>query len=65
MLPGTGVIINKFNIYIASNLILEVVLEREPGSGSFQFSAYGFIAPTRRLTCDAPMTCDHVCPRKG
>ena len=32
---------------------LEVVLEREPGSGSFQLSAYGFIAPTRRLTCDA------------
>ena len=31
--------------------ILEFVLEREPGSGSIQFSAYGCIAPTRRLTC--------------
>ena len=30
--------------------ILEVVLEREPGSGSIHFSAYGCIAPTRRLT---------------
>ena len=36
-----------------SYALLEVVLEREPGSGSFQLSAYGFIAPTRRLTCDA------------
>ena len=26
------------------------VLEREPGSGSIQFSAYGCIAPTHRLT---------------
>ena len=31
--------------------ILECVLEREPGSGSIQFSAYGYIAPTRRLAC--------------
>ena len=30
--------------------ILEVVLEREPGSGSIHFSAYGCIAPTRRVT---------------
>ena len=29
--------------------VLEFVLEREPGSGSIQFSAYGYIAPTRRL----------------
>ena len=41
----------------AGSLILESVLEREPGNGSIQFSAYGFIAPTRRLTCVASMTC--------
>ena len=28
--------------------LLESVLEREPSSGPFQLSAYGFIAPTRR-----------------
>ena len=32
-------------------------IEREPGSGSIQFSAYGCIAPTHRLTCVASMTC--------
>ena len=36
--------------------ILEFVLEREPGSGSIQFSAYGYIAPTRRLACVSSMT---------
>ena len=36
--------------------VLEFVLEREPGSGSIQFSAYGYIAPTRRL-CVSSMTC--------
>ena len=36
------------------------VLEREPGSGSIQFSAYGCIAPTRRLTCVSSMACIYV-----
>ena len=41
----------------STHCILEVVLEREPGSGSIHFSAYGCIAPTRRLPCVASMTC--------
>ena len=40
--------------------ILEVVLEREPGRVSIQFSAYGCIAPKRRLTCVASTTCPYV-----
>ena len=44
----------------AGLLILEFVLEREPGSGSIQFSAYGYIAPTRRLACVSSMTCAHA-----
>ena len=43
------------SLYIRT-VLLEVVLEREPGSGSIQFSAYGCIAPTRRLTCVASIT---------
>ena len=35
----------------AERYILEVVLEREPGSGSIHLSAYGCIAPTRLYIC--------------
>ena len=43
------VCVHVFNVSTAppprlSGLLLEVVLEREPGSGSIQFSAYGCIA---------------------
>ena len=31
-------------VTVSESLILEVVLEREPGSGSIHFSAYGCIA---------------------
>ena len=43
--------------YTPLESILESVLDREPGRGSIQFFAYGFIAPTRHLICSALKMC--------
>ena len=54
---GTAFTVFKPSRNAPGGTILEFVLEREPGSGSIQFSAYGYIAPTRRLACVSSMTC--------
>ena len=45
-------------VYMYTTFWRNLVLEREPGSGSIYFSAYGWIAPTHRLS---RLTCVSVC----